>query len=76
MPLNANSMLAANQPQTPNGTSLSASAMLGLPGMGDDLKDQTADELKKRKQDPAGNVNAYGVDFVNNAVASIFGTTK
>lgn len=49
MPLNASSMLAANQPQTPNGTALNASAMLGLPGLGNNLQDDLNEELKKRR---------------------------
>ena len=50
MPMNAASMLAANQPQTPNGTSLDASAMLGLGGLGSDLKEQTQQEIDDRRR--------------------------
>ena len=48
--MNAASMLAANQPQTPNGTSLDASAMLGLGGLGSDLKEQTQQEIDDRRR--------------------------
>lgn len=50
MPLDAASMLKANQTQTPNGTALNASAMLGLPGLGNNLQDDLNEELKKRRQ--------------------------
>lgn len=50
MPLKATSMLAANQPQTPNGTSLNASAMLGLGAPGQDLQSQLSSELEERKK--------------------------
>lgn len=50
MPMNAASMLAANGPQTPNGTSLDASAMLGLPGLGSDLKRDTEQQIEDRRR--------------------------
>jgi hypothetical protein len=50
MPLNASSMLAANQPQTPNGVALNASAMLGLPGLGNNLQDDMKDQMDERKK--------------------------
>lgn len=49
MPMNAASMLKANQTQTPNGTALNASQTLGLPGLGSNLQDDVEDELKKQK---------------------------
>lgn len=64
MPLTANSMLLANQPQTPNGTALNASQMLGLPGLGNNLQDQaSAEEFAKRRKMIAlteGNPAMYG----------------
>lgn len=51
MPLTASSMLKANQPQTPNGTAVNASSILGLPGLGNNLQDDLEDEVtKQRKQ--------------------------
>lgn len=77
MPMNATSMLKANQTQTPNGTALNASAMLGLPGMGNNLQDDLADELKKRKQDQAlANPNSYGAGVLLGAAGQVFGATK
>jgi hypothetical protein len=64
MPLDANSMLGANGPQTPNGTAMNASAMLGLPGLGNNLQDQaSAEEFAKRRKMLAlseGNTAMYG----------------
>lgn len=50
MPMNAASMLAANQPQTPNGTALNASAMLGLPGLGNNLQDDLENQIRQRRK--------------------------
>ena len=51
MPMGPLSMLKANQTQTPNGTALNASQMLGLPGLGNNLQDDLTEELKKKKLD-------------------------
>lgn len=65
MPLDASSMLGANQPQTPSGTALNASQMLlGLPGLGTNLQDQSsAEEFARRRKMLAltdGNGAMYG----------------
>lgn len=64
MPLDAGSMLAANGPQMPNGVSMNASQMLGLPGLGNNLQDQaSAEEFAKRWKLLAlteGNAAQYG----------------
>lgn len=65
MPLDASSMLGANTPQTPNGTALNASQMLGLgAGLGTALQDQSsAEEFAKRRKMLAltdGNAAMYG----------------
>lgn len=75
MPMNAASMLGANQTQTPNGTALNASAMLGLPGLGNNLQDDLAEELKKRRQDPSlANPGSFGAQL--SAANMIFGSAK
>lgn len=65
-------MLKVNQPQTPNGTAVNASAALGLTsGLGQGLMDQTSDELKQRQKDGAWqNPLMYG------ASETLFGSTK
>lgn len=75
MPLKASSMLGANQAQTPNGTSLNASATLGLGAPGQELQSQLNDELEQRRkklgQSLAGDGAQYGSPL--SAAASIFG---
>lgn len=64
MPLDASSMLGANQPQTPSGVAMNASQMLGLPGLGNNLQDQASnEEFAKRRKMLAlteGNPAMYG----------------
>lgn len=80
MPMGPSSMLKANMPQTPNGTALNASMMLGLPGLGNDLQDQMKDQVAelRKKQGLSGinNPTAYGAGDLLNASGSIFGTTR
>lgn len=72
MPMTAGSMMKANLPQTPNGTALNASAMLGLPGLGNNLQDDLSDELKKRKADAA----LMGSGTLMGASGQLFGAVK
>lgn len=50
MPMTAMSMLGTAQPQTPNGTAVNASMMLGLPGLGNNLQNQMSEQDKERKK--------------------------
>ena len=75
--IRSSSILAANSPQTPNGTSFDASSILGLTGQGSMLKDQTQDEIAKRRKMlglEQGNPNLYG--DTTSAADMIFGTTR
>lgn len=75
VPLTANSMLKSVQPQTPNGTALNASAMLGLPGLGNNLQDDMDQQLEERRK--KGLADATGMDPMQYGAASqIFGETK
>lgn len=79
MPLKASSMLAANQLQTPNGTSLNASAALGLGAPGQELQSQLADDLQQRKKKldqitSPGSGAQYGNPL--SAVQQIFGGAR
>jgi hypothetical protein len=50
LPLTAKSMLGANQPQSPRGTAVNASMMLGLPGLGNNVQDQLSEQQSERKK--------------------------
>lgn len=50
MPLTAGSLLRANGPQSPNGTSVNASMMLGLGAAGSQLQDQLTDQEAERRR--------------------------
>lgn len=50
MPLTAMSMIGTAQPQSPKGTAVNASMMLGLPGLGNNLQDQKAQQEHERKK--------------------------
>lgn len=75
MPLTAMSMLKSVQPQTPNGTALNASAMLGLPGLGNNLQDDVSQQLEERRK--KGLADATGLDPMSfGASSEIFGSMK
>lgn len=67
------SMLKANQPQTPNGTSLNASAMLGLGGDGSDLQQQLKDGLDERRKKLTSGFGATGSGGFSLAAGELFG---
>lgn len=74
--MNAASMLKANQTQTPNGTALNASQMLGMGGApGNELQDQMAEELKKRKLEQQIGAG-MGSAALGGAAASLFGSAR
>lgn len=50
MPITAMTMLGTAQPQTPKGTAVNASMMLGLPGLGNNLQDQMSEQDQVRKK--------------------------
>jgi hypothetical protein len=74
--MGANSMLKANQTQTPNGTAVNASMALGLPGLGSNLQDQLSeqDEARKKKllAGTQDNPVQYGSDLLG-ASGTLFG---
>lgn len=67
-------MLAANQPQTPNGTSLNASAMLGLgQGAGGDLQQQLQDDIEQRRKKMTSGTSSVGSGGFSLAAGELFG---
>lgn len=73
MPLSPLSMLAANQAQTPNGTSLNASAALGLTGAGGDLQQQLKDDLEQRRKKMTSGFSSEGSGGFSLAAGQLFG---
>jgi hypothetical protein len=68
------SMLAANMPQTPNGTSLNASGVLGLSGgAGGDLQQQLKDDLDQRRKKLTSGFGASGSGGFSLAAGELFG---
>lgn len=81
MPLSAGSMLRANGPQSPNGTAVNASAILGLTGAGGDLEDQLKQQQQERQKkllsgiaDP-GSMGLGGSTLLG-AAGQLFGLTR
>lgn len=66
------SMLAANQPQSPNGTS-NASAALGLTGAGGDLQQQLKDDLEQRRKKMTSGFSSEGSGGFSLAAGELFG---
>jgi hypothetical protein len=76
----AGTMLAANQPQSPKGTSVNASMTLGLGVPGNELEGQLKDQEEERRKKLLGDMNGstpsdYGANLLS-ASGQIFGTTR
>jgi hypothetical protein len=69
--------LGTAQPQSPNGTAVNASMMLGLPGLGNNLQDDMKDKMDAMRKGKIllgtdGNPTAYGSPLLG-ASQSLFG---
>jgi hypothetical protein len=76
MPLDAMSALGAIQPQSPKGTAVNASMMLGLPGLGNNLQDQMSQQDSERKKKLLAGTQDNPVEYGNTllgASGSLFG---
>lgn len=76
MPLTAMSMLGTAQPQSPKGTAVNASMMLGLPGLGNNLQDQMSQADSERKKKLLAGTQDNKVEFGNTllgASGTLFG---